>query len=283
MGKEDIELKYLPEMENALLIACFDGWGNALEVSKGMAEFLIKEFNAEPFGKMEFEPFYVLSEKRPIVTVEEGILTNLEPPVCEFYAVKKEDCGRDMIILKGIEPDIQWVRYTDNILSLCRDAGVKTVTSCAGMLDNVLHTDTFISVVASNSDLINRMQEKKAQLINYKGQSSIHSTLHYEAKKQGFDCLSLYCHCPYYLQGVTHFGLLAYLCEFYSEWAGFEINTESLSFSWKGIEEQIQDAIENNPELMEIVSYIKKSRIKGKVDSGKKNGKVVKLEDYLKI
>lgn len=282
-SRKEIELDYVPKMENALFIACFEGWGNALEVSRGMANFLINKLNAESFGKVDPDRFFLFKERRPNVEVIDGILTRLEPPGCELYAVKKEQAGRDIIILKGAEPDLGWFRFTNSILSLCREVNVKTVVSCAGLLDNILHTDKIISVVASNQELLDSLQERKASLINYQGQSSIHSTLHSEAKRHGFDCVGLYCHCPYYLQGVTHFGLLSFLGDFLSEWAGFELDTDELQIAWKEVNKQIQEAIGNNPELKDIINDLRKSRAQGGDDVGKKGDKVIKLEDYFKI
>jgi proteasome assembly chaperone (PAC2) family protein len=282
-SRKEIELDSVPNMENALFIACFEGWGNALEVSRGMANFLINKLNAEFFGKFDPDQFFLFKERRPDVVVIDGILKKLVPPGCELYAVKKEQAGRDIIILKGAEPDIGWFRFTNSLLSLCREVNVKTVVSCAGLLDNILHTDKIISVVASNQKLLDSLQEKKASLINYQGQSSIHSTLHSEAKRHGFDCVGLYCHCPYYLQGVTHFGLLSFLGDFLSEWAGFELDTEELQVAWKEVNKQIQEAIGNNPELKDIINDLRKSRAQGEDDSGKKSDKVIKLEDYFKI
>ena len=71
--EKEIKLEYIPEMEDALLIACFEGWGNALEVSNGMANFLIRKLDAEHFGELKFDEYYIFHEKRPIIEVEDGI------------------------------------------------------------------------------------------------------------------------------------------------------------------------------------------------------------------
>jgi len=281
MKKETIELKYVPEMEDALFIACFEGWGNALEVSKGMADFLIKELDAELFAKINPDRFSLHKERRPLVTVEEGILTGLHSPGCELYAVTKDRVGRDIVILRGAEPDMEWFLFTETILGLCREIKAAIVVSCAGLLDNILHTDKIISVVASNEDLLLSLRDQGASVINYQGPSSIHSTLHSEAKKAGFDCVGMYCHCPYYLQGVTHFGLLAYMGDFLSNWAGFD--TAELSAAWKGVNKQIQEAINNNSDLKDTIAEMKKTRGQERVDSDKKSEKVIKLEDYFRI
>jgi len=279
--ENNIELTYTPELNEALLIVGFDGWGNALEISNGMVEYMIRKMDAKPFGKIIPDPFYSYDEQRPVVKVEDGILTELDPPGSSFFTVGKGLVGRDIVFLKGMEPNLRWFDFTDTILSFCRRIGVKTIISIGGMYDNILHTDTIISAVASSKELLTTLKEKKALPINYRGPSSIHSTLHFEAKKRGFECLSLWCHCPYYLQGTTHFGYLSYLGKFLSELGGFELDTEELSITWKDLCKQIQSVIDTNPELQDRINEIRKTKIKGSLSISKKHDKIIHLEDFL--
>lgn len=283
MNSQDIEIKNIPKLDDGVLIACFEGWGNALDVSSGMGQFLIRKLEARPFATIRPDPFYLFKEHRPEVKIEEGILTKVDFPGCRLHVAEKERVGRDIIILNGDEPDLKWFRFTHNLLSLCIEAGVKTVVSCGGMLDNILHTDRMISVVASSKEIMSTLPGRFASLITYMGQSSIHSTIHFEAKKLGLHCVGLYCHCPYYIQGITHFGLLAYLGDFLSEWARFDLNTDELSVAWKDASKQIEEAIKNNPELKEIINELRKSRTRGTVGGVSKHDKVIKLEDYFRI
>jgi predicted ATP-grasp superfamily ATP-dependent carboligase len=280
---QDIDVNHIPRMRNGLLIACFEGWGNALNISMGMGHFLIKELGAEYFGKLVTDPFYIMKERRPVIEVVKGNLRKFDPPGCEFYLAGSDRVGRDIIVLKGDEPDIQWFRFADSILSLCREAGVETVVSCGGMLDNAHYADTMISMIVSNPKIAASLPVDNPSLIDYAGQSSIHSTLHFEAKKRGFDCIGFYCHCPAYLQGITHFGLLAHLGRLLSSWAGFELNTDELSTAWITVKKQIQEAIEQNPELKNFVNEIKKSRGKTQPAPYKKDDKIINLEDYLSL
>jgi len=282
MDIKNIELKYIPELENPLLIAGFDGWGNALEVSRGMINYLIQKLGAKEFGRIKPEPFYSFESRRPTVEIEDGIVKGIAHPNNFLYQVGKEQAGRDLIFLKGIEPSIQWFQYTDSILSLCKKLGVQTIVSIGGMYDHVLHTDTMISVVASDEQLLETLKEKKAYTITYKGPSSIHSTLHAEAKKQGFKCVAMYCHCPYYLQGTTHFGLLSYAGEFLADWASLHLDTDELAVTWKNISKQIQDEIDKNPELQNMVNDIRKAKIQGVLEAVPKYDNVIRLQDFLK-
>ena len=99
--------------------------------------------------------------------------------------------------------------------------------------------------------------------ISYKGPSAIHSTINLEAQKRGLEYLSLWCHCPYYLQGTTHFGLLSHLGKLLSEWCGFNLDTEELSITWRELSKQIQSIIDKNPELQGMIQDVAHARAGG--------------------
>jgi proteasome assembly chaperone (PAC2) family protein len=115
-----------------------------------MADYLIRKLNAERFGEINPDLFYRFDDVRPIVEIDKGSLKKLTPPGGSLYATKPGGVNRDLIILKSTEPQLRWFRFVDAILSVCRDAGVKTIVSLGSMYDHVLHTDLIISALASN-------------------------------------------------------------------------------------------------------------------------------------
>ena len=282
MIEEEIEIDNLPELNDPLFIAGFDGWGNALDISSGMVDYLIRKLDVQFFGKFNPDLFYRFDENRPTVSIENGLLKKISPPGGFFYATRPGSMERDIILLKAAEPSIHWFHFVDSILSLCQRTGVKTIISLGSMYDNVLHTETIISALASSEELLARLKEKKVITINYKGPSAIHTTIQDKAQKRGFDCISLWCHCPYYLQGTTHFGILAHLGSLLSSWGGFKLDTEELETTWGELSRQIQEIIDKNPELQGMISDLRKAKLKVSWDAAKKHDKVIHLEDFLK-
>lgn len=282
MFEETIQIGQMPELKDPILVAGFDGWGNALDISRGMVDYLIRKLKAERFGKINPDLFYRFDENRPLVEIENGLLKSIFPPGGFFYATRTGQATRDLIILKATEPHLRWFLFVDAILSICQSTGVKTIISLGSMYDNVLHTDTVISALASSEELLSKLRRQNVNTINYKGPSAIHSTIHFEAKKRGFDCISLWCHCPYYLQGTTHFGLLSHLASLLSSWGGFELDTDDLDTTWKNLSKQIQEIINKNPELQGMINDLRKAKVKGSWDMARKHDKVIHLEDFLK-
>lgn len=282
MLQESIEIQDLPDLNDPLFIAGFEGWGNALDLSRGMIDYMIRKLDARPFAKLNPDPFYRFDENRPIVEIQDGELLRIVPPGGLFYAAKKGEIGRDIILLRATEPNLGWNRFTDAILSLCQRLGARTVVSLGSMFDNVLHTDTIVSAIASSDQLLGRLKEQKVVAVNYRGPSAIHSTILVEAKNRGFESFSLWCHCPYYLQGTTHFGLLSYLGSLLASCGGFSLDTEELDTTWKDLSKQIQGIIDRNPELQSMINDLRKAKVRGSWEMAKKGDKVIHLEDFLK-
>ena len=276
------QLDDLPPMQDPLLIAGFEGWGNALDISRGMANYLIEKLKGKSLGTIAADLFYRFDEHRPVAEIEEGILKNLTTPGGGFFAVDRAVAGRDLIVLKAAEPDLRWVGFAEAVLDLCQKTGVKMIISLGSMYDNVLHTDTVLSAAASTNELLTQLKNRKVVAVNYKGPTAIHSTLLHEAGKRGMPCVSLWCHCPFYLQGTTHFGLLSHLGSLLSSWGGFDLDTQELDRTWKDLSKQIQGIIDKNPELQAMINDLRKSKIKGSWDEAKKGDKVIHLEDFFK-
>jgi len=286
MTEKGIFIEKLPELKEPLLIAGFDGWGNALDVSRAMVAYMIRKLKAGHFASINPDLFYHYDKNRPSVNIEDGTLKGISAPGGGFYYARTGSQGKDLVILKAIEPNLRWINFAEELLSLCEKLNVKTIITLGSMYDNVLHSDRIISGIASNQDLFSRLRQKNVIPINYRGPSAIHSTLHSESTKRDFECISLWCHCPYYLEGTTHFGILASLGSLLSSIGDFELDVEEIEASWKDLNRQIQGIIEKNPAFQDMINNLRKAKVRGSwasmKESIKKGDKVIPLEDFLR-
>jgi proteasome assembly chaperone (PAC2) family protein len=285
MSNSGINIKEKPQLENPVLIAGFDGWGNALNISNGMAAYIIRRLKAKNFADLDPDTFYRYDEQRPVVDIVEGNLNSLKPPGGSFYAVETDADQNDLIILQANEPNLQWFKFVDLIFSICREQRVGTIVTLGSMYDNVLHTDRIVSAVASSPQMLSTLKQKRINSISYQGPSAIHSIIQSEGTKRGFDCISLWSHCPYYLQGTTHFGILSYLGELIAGLMNFHLDTLDLQDNWKKLEKQINKLIESNSELQTLIGNLRKEKVKGTSVQMKgaagSDEKIINLQDFL--
>ena len=285
MSDHGIHIKELPQLKHPLLIAGFDGWGNALNISNGMASYLIRSKEGQHFADLDSDTFYRYDEKRPRVNIVDGILEGFKPPGGSFFAVKTDAGQNDLVILKADEPNLRWLQFADQLFSICSKLGIRTIITLGSMYDNVLHTDRIVSGVASSEDMLSRLMESDITPISYQGPSAVHTIIQSEGTSRGFECISLWSHCPYYLQGTTHFGLLSHLGRLLSEIGNFQLDTLDLENNWKKLKEQINQLIDGNSELQSLISSLRKEKVKGSITSLKgtiKNDeKIINLQDFL--
>ncbi|RJQ56901.1 MAG: PAC2 family protein [Desulfobacteraceae bacterium] len=275
-----------PELKEPILVAGFDGWGNALNVSEGTVNYVIGKLKAEQFARIDPDLFYRYDELRPVVSIENGDLKNFTPPGGSFHFVRFGSNARDLVLLKADEPNLRWFQFTDDLFRLCERFGIDTIITLGSMYDNVLHTDRIISAVATSDNWLQKLREKKLSSVNYQGPSAIHSMINSEARKRSLNGISLWCHCPYYLQGTTHFGLLSELIHLLCVFGNFELSTLELEASWSQLLENIQKLIDGSPELQSAILELRKAKVQGSFAGMKgaaKSDKVINLQDFLNL
>ncbi|MBW2410313.1 MAG: PAC2 family protein [Deltaproteobacteria bacterium] len=285
MRESGIQINELPELRNPLLIAGFDGWGNALKISSGMAAYLIRTFKAQQFAEIDPDVFFSYDEMRPVVNIEDGMFKRLSPPGGSFYAARTAPDGRDLVILKTDEPNLRWRGFVEELFDLCKRLNIESVITLGSMYDHVLHTDKIISAVTTNPATSSMLRQKGVNSISYQGPSAIHSTIHAKALESALASMSLWCHCPYYLQGTTHFGILAHLGKLLASLGGFELDTTDLETSWEKLKAQIEKLVENNTELQAVIKELRKAKVRGSAaemkGAIKSDEKVINIQDFL--
>ena len=120
MIESAIQIDKLPELKNPLLIAGFEGWGNALKISSGMSDYLVRKFRAQRFAEINPDLFFRYDEMRPVVHIEEGTLKSVIPPGGTFYAAQTASGGRDLVILKSDEPQLRCMTMCFIRIDSCR-------------------------------------------------------------------------------------------------------------------------------------------------------------------
>ncbi len=282
-----IIIEDLPPLKNPIMVAGFNGWGNALNVSKAMAAYLIRHLDSFAFARLDPDAYYRYDEHRPIVTIKEGQFRNVVLPGGEFFAARTGPSQRDVIILEADEPNLNWHRFAGALIDLCQHLRVEILFTLGSMYDNILHTDRLISGVANEAASAVLRDQKHISTISYQGPSAIHSVILAEASKRRVGNISLWCHCPYYLQGATHFGQLLQLGAILGELGNFEIALNDLDQGWQRLKEQIDKLIEENGELQQLVADLRKRKAKGSLANVRGNlnsdDKVIHLTDFFDL
>jgi proteasome assembly chaperone (PAC2) family protein len=280
----ELIVKKMPEMSHPVLIMGFEGWANGGNVAVGMIDYFIKKFGATRFAEIGPDKFYRFDDVRPTVRVKDGLLNAVIPVETGFFAAYKEEAGIDLLLFKAHEPHCRWFSFGEAVLSVCQELGVELIISLGGLQDSVVHTDAVISGFASSPELLERLKENQVTPTDYEGPGAIHSLIFQQAEAKGIEGISLWGHCPFYLQG-THLRLLCRMATVLANLAGFEVDTSELEKGWTQLARSIQRFIDGNPDLQKAIKEIMKSKTEpaGELRRPRRTeDNVIYLDDFFK-
>lgn len=280
-----IQMEMTPPLNKPVVIVGLRGWGNALDVSAGMAGYIVESFQGPSVGHIDPDMCYRYDEIRPVVKINAGKLLAIDPPEGTFYSISTRPGENDLLILIADEPSLNWHRFSRELVEFALQLESSAVITLGSMMDNVLHTDRIISAVSSSNDFEGVLERHGVLPVNYHGPSAIHTLILDACRKRAVPGVSLWSHCPAYLQGISHHGMMHQLAVLLADMASFSLQTDVLEARWKDLESQIQQLIADNPKVEGIVEQIRKKKREGAMqnmgEGGSAEGTVINLKDFL--
>ncbi len=146
-----IELENVPELVDPVVVAAFEGWNDAGEAASGVIEHLEDVWDATPIAELDPEDYYDFQVTRPMVELVDGETRQIVWPTTRISWARIPDTGRDVVLIRGIEPNMRWKSFTGELLGLMVDLGAETVVLLGALLADAPHTRP-VPVSGSSSD-----------------------------------------------------------------------------------------------------------------------------------
>ena len=109
---EVIELDGFPELVDPLLIAAFEGWNDAGDAATAAVEHLEEVWSSTPLTELDPEDYYDYQVNRPTVSVGDDGRRLVTWPTTRVSFARLPDIGRDVVLVRGIEPNMRWKSFT---------------------------------------------------------------------------------------------------------------------------------------------------------------------------
>lgn len=284
---DEIIYHEIPLLNRPYLIAGFEGWPNAAEVSSFSLQHLIEHLKAKKFASIPLGQFYEMTTSRPAGIIKEGRLEELIFPGNHFY-YSKHIWGKDLILFAGVEPHFRWDLFADLFLDLAQRFDVQQLFTVGGTYDYIPHTyPTVVSAVFNREELREEILEAGLHLTEYAGPISIHTFLLEAAQKRKMKAVSLWGHAPQYLQArniKVVYGVLKKL----NALMATELDFTGLKKASDYFDQQVSDLVNQDPKLMEMINRLEEAYQKSgrptpfrkKVDPKEDN--VIYIQAFLK-
>jgi hypothetical protein len=166
-----IELEDVPELVDPIVIAAFEGWNDAADAASSVIDHLMTVWGARVVGAIDPEDFYDFQVNRPVVGTDERGHRRLTWPTTRIAVASPPELDRDIILVRGIEPNMRWRQFCGELLAACDELGATMVVTLAALLADTPHTRPIpVTGTATEPDLVDRL---KLEQSTYEGPTGI--------------------------------------------------------------------------------------------------------------
>ncbi len=256
MGGDDLRLLRKADLRSFNMVIAFRGWPDAKRVATYAAEYLRDKLQAEKIGEIDSKAFYDLIIQRPLVNIESGLMKEHTLPQNELYVWKDKKGARDLLMLIGEEPHINWFRYVEPIFQVLELGKVRRICLFGGVIDRIPHTvEPLISGVATTQKLVEEMKRHGVEPTDYVGPGSIHSLIMRESGRLGIPALSVWGHAPQYIGDADVRTAHQLLCKV-EELLGIEVDLEDIRREGNLLRKQLDALMKQDRAFSETVHQL---------------------------
>nr|WP_241665948.1 PAC2 family protein [Prescottella subtropica] len=187
----------VPVLRDPVLIAAFEGWNDAGDAASGAVEHLELTWDAEPLAELDSEDYYDYQVNRPMVRQIDGVTREIVWPTTQLSLCSPPGGDRDVVLLRGIEPNMRWRSFCAELLEFVEELGVHTVVILGALLADTPHTRPVpVTGTAHSTEAAERFNLERSR---YEGPTGIAGVLQDACIKAGVPAVSFWAAVPHYV------------------------------------------------------------------------------------
>lgn len=192
-----IEIEEVPELVSPVLIAAFEGWNDAADAASSVVDHLVKVWHAKVVAAIDPEEFYDFQMNRPIVGTNDAGMRRITWPSTQIFVTRPPGAHRDVILLRGIEPNMRWRQFCAELLAASDALGTELVVTLGALLADTPHTRPVpVSGTATEPEMADRL---KLEQSNYEGPTGIVGVFQDACTQMDIPAVSFWAAVPHYV------------------------------------------------------------------------------------
>ena len=150
-----------------------------------------------PLAEMDPEDYYDYQVNRPMIALDDDGVRQLTWPTTRLYVARLPLASRDVVIVHGIEPNMRWRQFTEEILTLAAELGVSLVVTLGALLSDSPHTRP-VPVTGTSTDP-GTARSLGVEPSHYEGPTGIVGVIQEACGRRGLPSVSLWAAVPHYV------------------------------------------------------------------------------------
>ncbi|MBV9823249.1 MAG: PAC2 family protein [Actinobacteria bacterium] len=191
------EFENWPELKDPVLVAAFEGWNDAGDAATGAVEHLELTWSATPLAALDPDDYYDFQVNRPTVSLVDGVSRRITWPTTRLSVCRPTGADFDLVLVRGIEPNMRWRGFCEELLEIMRELGVRTAVTLGALLSDSPHTrPTPVTGTSYDPASAARYGLEKSR---YEGPTGIVGVLQEACVRAGIPAISFWAAVPHYV------------------------------------------------------------------------------------
>lgn len=241
--------------QDPVLVVAFSGWNDAGNAASSAAEYLEQTWSAAPFATIDAEEFFDFTAIRPSIELTPSGGRRISWPSTTFAIAEGALEGRDLIIVRGVEPQLKWRTFTETVLGVAQDLGASMIVTFGALLADVPHTRPTV-VYGTASGGTSELEGLEAS--SYEGPTGIIGVLHSACAVAGIPYASLWAAVPTYVPGAVSPKAALALLKRLRDLLGADFETDELERESGEYVRQVDAYVEEDPETVEFIAELER-------------------------
>ncbi|MCH5642814.1 MULTISPECIES: PAC2 family protein [unclassified Gordonia (in: high G+C Gram-positive bacteria)] len=279
------QMPNLPQLRRPILLAAFEGWNDAGDAASSAVEHLALMWDAEPLIDIDSDEYYDFQVNRPTIKQIDGVTRRIDWPTTSISYCSPVGADRDIVLVRGIEPNMRWRGFCAEIVELADRLGVETTVMLGALLADTPHTRPVpVTGSAFSSESAARYNLAESR---YEGPTGITGVLQDMFVQAGMPAVSFWAAVPHYVSAPPNPKATVALLTRVEEVLDIEVPLGALPEQAEDWEQAVTEMTEDDEEIAEYVRGLEE-RGDAEVDTDEVMAKIdgdalaAEFERYLK-
>ena len=184
-------------LRSPVMVAAFEGWNDAGDAATGAVEHLADVWDSVAVAAVDPDEYYDFQVNRPTVSLEDGTTRRITWPTTRFLVCRLPGSERDLVLVRGVEPNMRWRGFCEEVLAVAKELGVAQVVTLGALLADSPHTRPVpVSGTSSDAGLSARLGLEPSR---YEGPTGIVGVLQEACERAGLPSVSFWAAVPHYV------------------------------------------------------------------------------------
>jgi len=250
-------LSNVPELRSPILITAFEGWNDAGDAASIAAAHLADRWDGTALAEIDAEHFYDFSTTRPLIHLDEDHQRSLTWPRNVFKACRVPEAPRDAVVLIGLEPQLRWRSFCEQIIATARALDVSRIVTLGSLLADVPHSRPVEVYGATEDERL--MAELDLEPSSYEGPTGIVGVLSTQCQEAGIPTASVWAAVPSYVPGAPSPKAGLALVERVCDVVGTSVYSTDLEIAAATYERQVDELVAEDDDTAGYVADLEEA------------------------